>query len=170
MTGTGVSMEAEAIGQKAGAEEAADFARVAAMVGEPVSGAGDVVQATPEVPAMDPAESIAGLAAMAAGVAEFAGLQNVAALWSPEACREFGEKTVPVLRKYPWGARVLAFFETGAGVEEMALGAFVLPMGFATWKAFKADTAKPEETQAGGEERPRAVVEVASGELREVTR
>lgn len=163
-------MEAELIEQQAGAEEAADFARVAAMVGEPVPGAGEPGQETPEAPAMDAAESIAGLATMAAGVAAFSGLRNVAALWSPETCREFGEKTVPVLRKYPWGARVLAFFETGAGVEEMALGAFLLPMGFATWQAFKADTAKHEEKPEAGEEKPRAVVEVATGEFREVTR
>lgn len=130
-------------------EQAADFARVAAMVAEAepaAAGPGAVAEnAEPERPAMDAAESMAGLLVALSSVAGFSGMKNTAALWTPENCEQCAQKAVPVLRKYPWGARVLEFFETGAWVEEMALGAFLLTMGFATRKAVKSDLEKPAE-------------------------
>lgn len=127
-------------------EEAADFARLEAMAG---AGVEVLPGAEPEpepVPSMDAAESMAGLLVAVSSVAGYVGFKNVAGLWTPEACGACAEKSVPVLRKYPWGVRVLDFFETGAGAEELALGAFLLPMGAATWQAVKADMA------ANGEE------------------
>lgn len=148
-------MPEELAGTVTDTEEAADFARLEAMAGagvEPVPG----VEPEPERPAMDAAESMAGLLVSVSSVAGYSGFKNVAGLWTPEACAACAEKAVPVLRKYPWGARVLDFFETGAGVEELALGAFLLPMGAATWQAVKADMAKPEEKPAEKPARPEA--------------
>lgn len=130
----------------AASEELGDFARVGAMVGavEPAPGV-PVPEQEPERPKMDAAESMAGLLSAVSGAAGFVGFRNVAGLWTPEVCAEGAAKAVPVLRKYPWGARIIDFFETGSGAEEMALGAFMVPMGFATWQAIKADLAKPEQ-------------------------
>jgi len=134
----------------AATEEAADFARVAAMVGsEDAQPGATVPEAVQEAPKMDAAESMAGLLVAASSVAAYSGMKNVAALWTPETCATCAERVVPVLRKYPWGARIIDFFETGAGVEEMALGAFLLPMGFATWQAVKADMGGEEKAEAG---------------------
>lgn len=131
-------------------EEAADFARVAAMAGGEVAQGGEPVP-EPEAPQVDAAESMAGLLTAVSSVAGFAGMKNVAGLWAPEVCHTCAEKTVPVLRKYPWGQRVLAFFETGAGVEEMALGAFLVPMGLATWKAIDMDMQPQDKPEAKAE-------------------
>lgn len=138
-------------------EEAADFARVAGQVaaGEPEIGADWQGEAAPEAPKMDAAESMAGLLVIVSTMGALAGFKNAAALWTPETCSQAGALVVPVLRKYPWGARVLDFFETGAGVEELALGAFLVPMGIATWGAIKADSAPAEEkADQGGPESP----------------
>ena len=74
-------------------------------------------------------------------VLNFAGLKNTAAVWNEETCKGLADRAVPVLRKYPWGGRIISFLETGAGVEEVALGLFVLPVGLATAKAWQADAA-----------------------------
>lgn len=128
-------------------EEAADFARVAAMTAGGKAAPGVEPEQEPARQTMDAAESMAGLLVAMSSVAGYSGLKKTAALWTPEICADCAEKAVPVLRKYPWGARVIDFFETGAGVEELALGAFMVPMGFATWQAVKSD-------MSGGDERP----------------
>lgn len=133
--------------QGAPAEEAADFARVGAMVaeGEP---AAPLEQVEQEQPKADAAESMAGLLTMLGAGASMAGFEHTAAVWSPQACGEVAAKAVPVLRKYPWGARILDFFETGAGAEEIALGVCVAPLAVATYKAIKADMSPKDETPA----------------------
>lgn len=140
-------------------QEAAALAAMVADAGEPVTVTGEPVpEQEPEAPRMDAVESLGGLLAMASGVFEFAGLKNVAAVWNPQTCRQCAERTVPVLRKYPWGARVLDFLETGAGAEELALAMFLVPVGIATGKAWQADAAaiasarekKPDTVTDGG--------------------
>lgn len=145
-------------------EETADFARVAAMVaaGEPEAGA--VVETDPEPQKADAAESLSGFLTLAGAMSGAAGFGRTAAIWNPETCEKVAGLTVPVLRKYPWGQRVIDFFETGAGVEEIALGVVVAPLALATYAAIKADMqpeGKPRET-------PEKTPTVSAGELREV--
>ena len=148
---------------KPAAEEMADFARVAGLVGEAEPAPGALVPEEP--PRMDAAESMAGLLSMASSMAAIAGFKNTAAIWTPATCGQAAAVVVPVLRKYPWGGRSLDFFATGAGVEEIALVAFLAPVGFATWGAIQQDSAKPEAEGAPAQpETPRPAV----GEMQEV--
>jgi len=135
-------------------EEAADFARVGAMVGgaESVPGA-PVQEPEQDAPRMDAAESLTGLLSLVGTGAEFVGLAAVAAVWVPDNCEKLASATVPVLRKYPWGARVLDFLESGTGAEEAVLLIALAGMGKATLDAYKLDT-------AGGEEERPAVGQV----------
>lgn len=124
-------------------EQEQDAAALAAMVadaGSPVTITGEPVpEPEPGPQKMDAVESLAGLLGLAAPVLEFAGLKNTAAVWNADTCRTGAERIVPVLKKYPWGARVLDFLETGAGVEEVALALFALPVALATGRAWRAD-------------------------------
>lgn len=122
------------------AEEAADFARLGAMVGDE-AGAAVAAPGLEPAPVVDAAESLAGFLSMAAQGGELFGFPQAAAVWQPETCQAVAEKTVPLLKKYPWGARFVAFFESGAGAEEAALVAVLLPVGFATAAAVRLDLA-----------------------------
>lgn len=90
-------------------------------------------------PPPDPVESLAGFIQVAAIAAEYGGLKRTAALWKPETCRGLSERLVPVLAKYAWGQRVLAFLATGAGVEELALAAYAAPLVLSTLQAVRED-------------------------------
>lgn len=129
-------------------EESADFARVAAMAGgEAVPGA-PVPEAEPEAPRMDAVESLTGFLSMVSAGAAIAGFSRTASVWTPEACGRVAGATVPVLRKYPWGARVLDFLETGSGAEEVALVMAAAPLVVATVGAVKADMSPQESAPA----------------------
>lgn len=69
----------------------------------------------------------------------FAGLKNTAAVWNDGTCRGVSAAVLPVLRKYAWGGKIINFLETGAGIEEMALFAVMMPVGLATYNAVQAD-------------------------------
>ena len=122
-------------------EQAADLARLDMLAGpepEPDAAPG----AEPEAaPGMDPVESLAGLFTVGGLVAGMLGYRRVADLWGADTCRGMAEKAVPVLVKYPWGARVLDFLATGAGIEEMALAMYAAPLALATMKAARLDAA-----------------------------
>lgn len=125
-------------------EQEQDAAALAAMVAETgaaVTVTGEPMPEPPPVPAMSAEESLAGLLSPLPHVLNFAGLKNVAGVWNAEKCSGLAERAVPVLRKYPWGMRFIGFLETGAGVEELALVMFILPVGLATAQAWKADAA-----------------------------
>lgn len=132
-------------------EEAAAFARVELMAGDDVAG-GEAVAVAPEPEPVNAAESMAAFMMLAGGLAGQVGYKRTAAVWNPETCRGVADRTVPVLRKYPWGASVLAFFEKGVGAEELALFVFLAPVGVATFAAIKADMEpEPEKTAAAKE-------------------
>ncbi len=97
------------------------------------------IQDAAHQPAVDPVESLAGFLQIAAVAAGYAGFSKAAMVWQPNTCRGLADKAVPVLVKYPWGQRILAFLTTGAGVEEMALLAFAAPLAMATWQAVGED-------------------------------
>lgn len=97
------------------------------------------VEQAPPAPAVDPAQSLAGLLSVLGIAAGYAGLEKTAAIWTPDTCKGLADKLVPVLVKYAWGQRLLAFLESGAGVEEMALVAYAAPLVLATMQAVKAD-------------------------------
>lgn len=131
--------ESEAV---TGTEETADFARVAGMVGDGVLVAGvPADEPAQESPRMDATESLTGLLSLVAPAAGMAGLEAVAAVWAPESCEKLAGAAVPVFRKYPWGARILDFLESGTGAEEAVLVMVVAGMGKATLDAYRLDTA-----------------------------
>lgn len=152
------------------ADEVKDFARVGAMVdqGEPEPGA--LVDPVPEAPAVDAAESMAGLLTVAGMLAGETGFKRTAAIWNPETCKNIAAKAVPVLRKYPWGVRVLDFFETGAGVEEIALGVVLIPAVLATYRAVSDDMAEAAEPKQENKPDPvrREAMPATSTDFREV--
>jgi hypothetical protein len=108
-----------------------------------------VPEAVQEAPKMDAAESLTGLLSMMSGAASVAGYKRASAVWTPEACGAVAGAAVPVLRKYPWGARILDFLETGSGAEEVALVMVAGPLVLATVGAVKADMGGEEKAEAG---------------------
>ena len=127
-------------------EQAADFARLQAMAGEesPQAPGQAVAEATPPP---NPAEGLAALLTLAAGVFHMSGFKRAAANWTPEVCREFADKATPVLQKYAWGQRILAFIESGLGVEEVALITFAAPVVAATVAAARLDIADAKKRE-----------------------
>lgn len=129
--------------QLAGEAAALDADTVAAVAA--TGGAPEPEQAP--LPTIDPAESLAGLLSVVGMAAGVGGLKRTAAIWTHDTCRALADKAVPVMRKYPWGVKVLGFLETGAGVEEMALFAVAAPLALATINAVRADLAPPPEPE-----------------------
>lgn len=127
------------------ADEAADLGRLSAMVAADTGEAAPAVDEVEAAPAVDAAESMGAFLTLASGALALAGFKRAAAVWAPDVCQEAAGRIVPVLRKYPWGGRVLAFFETGAGAEELALGAFMVPVAIATAGAVRADLAEARQ-------------------------
>lgn len=124
-------------------EQAADFARLAGMAeAERIPGAAP--EPEPEPVRMSAGESLAGVFNIAGMLAGMAGMPSVAKIWTPDAARGLSEKTLPVLQKYTWGRRIIEFIETGAGVEELALMVYAVPLVMNTVAAARADLAKPE--------------------------
>lgn len=143
-------------------DQAAELARLEARAAEgdaaqsaPVAGA--QVQAEPG-PVVSTEEMLLGALSVVAMVANTAGYKRAASIWSQDACRELANRAVPVLRKYPWGVRVIAFLESGAGVEEIALVVYAAPLVLATVGAARLDA-----------EAMRKVVEPASDEAAKQT-
>lgn len=127
-------------GQEKTAEQLDSENSLSTIIEQPEAEAGQEGQAQ----AASPEESLAGLLKVASIGMHFAGLKNTAAVWSEANCEALAVAAVPVMRKYAWGQKALEFLMTGGGVEEMALIAVIAPLAFATVKAVKADTAKPE--------------------------
>lgn len=123
-------------------EQAADLARLEAAAA--LVDADDPSAAAPEpAPGVDPVESLAGLLGLMRG-AELLGFRRLAAVWSDDACMRLAGAAVPVLRKYPWGGRVLAWLESGTGAEELGLLLVALPLAAASVRAARADAAELE--------------------------
>lgn len=70
-----------------------------------------------------------------------AGLENAAAAWSDDACNSISSALVPVLRKYAFGQRMLAYLETGGGVAEGVLLMALWPVASATYTGYLQDQA-----------------------------
>lgn len=98
-----------------------------------------VKQAEPAPMAIDPVESFAAFLSVLPMAAGVIGYKRTAKLWNATTCRELASKLVPVLVKYPWGQKIMRFVETGAGVEEVALGLFVVGVIPGTLAAVRAD-------------------------------
>lgn len=126
------------------AEQAVDLAHLQGMAGQGQPGPEAVPGGQPgqDGPGVDPVDSLAGLLSAGGMVAGALGYRRVSELWQPETCRGLSERVVPVLVKYPWGQRVLAFLTEGAGVEEIALAMYAAPLAFATIQAARADEAE----------------------------
>lgn len=88
------------------------------------------------------------------------GLKNTAQVWSDDVCMGVSRAFVPVLRKYTFGQKFIAFLETGGGVEEIALGVVLAPVAIATYQAYLIDTkpvekeVKDAETEGGNNHEP----------------
>ncbi len=146
-------------------EQAADLARLEAMAaeGEPIAGG---AENEPSAAQVDLVEALAGAFTVGAMMAGAMGYRRAAELWAPPVCRGLAEKAVPVLQKYPWGQRVLEFLNTGAGVEEVALAFYLMPLAIATRAAVKADEA---ELAAKAKAKPEAEADDSAVEGEAVT-
>lgn len=76
-----------------------------------------------------------------------AGYENAAAAWSDDACGSISTALVPVLRKYAFGQKMLAYLETGGGVAEGVLIMALYPVAAATYTGYLADKAEKEAMQ-----------------------
>lgn len=97
-------------------------------------------------PAADPAETWAVLPAMIGSTLAIA-MPELRAVYTPEACRAWGEAMAPVAEKYGWSA-------DGLIGPEMGLVAASLPFMFSTTAAIKAKRAELAKGQ--GEPAPSA--------------
>jgi hypothetical protein len=70
-----------------------------------------------------------------------AGLKNAAAAWTDDSCGAISEALVPVLRKYAFGQRMLAYLETGGGIAEGVLLMALWPVAEATYTGYLTDQA-----------------------------
>lgn len=110
-----------------------------------------------DAPIADAVESLYGLLSLIPIGCNITGYKNVANVWTDEACRGVASASIPVFRKYAWGVKIIDFLETGAGVEELALGAILFPLGMATYGAYQLDTAKAEkEVKAAEKKEPQS--------------
>lgn len=126
-----------------GAEQDADLRALEMMAAD--GGQGAPVEAGPAP--VDPAETWAILPAMVGSTLAIA-LPELRPVYSPEACRAWGEAMAPVAEKYGWSA-------DGLIGPELGLVAASLPFVVATYAAIRAkraEVAKPEE------EKPAATV------------
>lgn len=125
-------------------EQAKDLSRLEGMAAEAepkdVRGGGGVEEVEIQAPAVDAVESLAGMLAMAGAMAGGLGYRRVAGVWAEPKCQAVAAAAVPVLRKYPWGGRIVEFLEGGTGAEEVALFMVAAPMVMATVKAAREDT------------------------------
>lgn len=113
-----------------GAEQDADLRALEAMAAE---GAGaPVAEVGP--PPVDPAETWAVLPAMIGSTLAIA-LPELRAVYTPEACRDWGAAMAPVADKYGWSA-------DGLLGPEIGLIAASLPFAVATFAAVKARRAE----------------------------
>jgi hypothetical protein len=84
-----------------------------------------------------------------------AGYENAAEAWSDDACGSISTALVPVLRKYAFGQKMLAYLETGGGMAEGVLLMALWPVASATYAGYLVDKkekeVKPEnqDIQAG---------------------
>ncbi|ABE49097.1 hypothetical protein [Methylobacillus flagellatus] len=125
-------------------EQIASETQLEMLADEPVQETAEPGQEAGPVPQISAEQSLAGLLQIGHLALLAGGMRNTAAVWNQDSCNAFAGAAVPVLRKYPWGGRVLAFLESGAGVEEMALFAVAMPLTMATVNAVQQDLKKPE--------------------------
>jgi hypothetical protein len=85
-----------------------------------------------------------------------AGLKNSAAVWSDDVCKQVSRAALPVLRKYTFGQKIIAFLETGGGIEEFALVMALTPVIMATAGAYKLDMVQHEKEVKEAENEPAA--------------
>lgn len=86
-------------------------------------------------------DSLGGLLLIVPMASSVFGLNHVAAVWTNERCQNLAGALVPVLRKYPFGQKILNFVETGAGVEELALMTMLAPLVVQSYSAYQLDVA-----------------------------
>jgi hypothetical protein len=102
--------------------------------------------------------ALAGLLSIIPMGLDVVGLKNTASVWSSGVVGGVSAALMPVLRKYSYGQRFLAYLESGGGVEEFALLIALTPVTLATIEAYKLDTkkvekeVKSEEVAAGGKQ------------------
>jgi hypothetical protein len=130
-------------------EAAADWERLEARAqeGQQAEGAAPVEAEQEPAPSMTPEQSLAGLMQLAAMIVEISGFKRVAGVWTETVCTQFAEKAVPVLKKYTWGRKLLAFLDDGAGVEEIAFLLYLAQLVVMTIGAAKADIKAMREAE-----------------------
>jgi hypothetical protein len=100
----------------------------------------------------DATQTLQGLLSLLPIGLSVVGLKNTAEVWNESACQIVAERTIPVLKKYALGLKIIKFLETGSGIEEMALATALLPIGLASYRGYQLDLeAKNADTEKTGE-------------------
>lgn len=103
------------------------------------------VAAAPAEPLIsDATKTLEGLLSLLPVGLGVAGLKNTAAVWTAESCKIIAERTIPVLKKYVLGQKIINFLETGSGIEEVALATALVPIGLASYRGYQLDLAASE--------------------------
>lgn len=100
----------------------------------------------------DPVESMAGLLSMIGFGLTVSGLQNLGGVWSDGSRNQaIASAAVPVLAKYAFGQRIIAFLSGETPVEELALAMALAPVVMSSVTAYRADMAarKPANDEQG---------------------
>lgn len=98
----------------------------------------------------DPVQSLAGLLGMVGFGFTISGFKNLGGVWTNEGSNKaIAMAAIPVLRKYAWGARVIAFLSGETPIEEFALLMALAPAALATVAAYKDDVAERKAANDG---------------------
>lgn len=136
-------MAGQEIEQEKTPEQMADFAALEAIaeperIEEADEPSGEYI-ASDESQAVDTVANLAGILEIFSAMADATGYRKTAQVWNAETRQRVSVRTVPVLQKTEFGRKVMAFINSGLGLEEMALAAVLFPAIKATRDAMIAD-------------------------------
>jgi hypothetical protein len=99
---------------------------------------------------VDPVLSLAGFLQMVGFGFTMSGFANLGAVWSDASKNQaLAGALVPVLAKYAFGQRIIAFLSGETPIEEINLLMVAAPFAMSTVAAFKADKAAKDEMKPG---------------------
>ncbi len=87
----------------------------------------------------DAKETLKGLFQLIPIVLSISGLKHSAAVWTESTCETLSSRSMPVLKKYALGQKIIKFLEAGSGIEEVALITALIPLSMSVYSAYGKD-------------------------------
>lgn len=128
-------------------EQLASEAMLNQSILEDEVGGGDSGGAQGAIPENTAGDALYGIISLVPMILTVSGLKNAAGVWSDGVCRGISDATIPVLRKYTFGQKIITFLETGGGIEEFGLVMALAPVVLATAKAYQLDVAEKNKAE-----------------------